>query len=821
MNGEPNLKSLAARAPLAGINVLDLTIAWAGPMATRILAALGAVVVKLENPAKLDSWRGYPGSPRERYPDLNPGDSWYNRNAWFNTQNHDKLSLCIDLKAPAAQAVKHQALAWADVVIANFSPGALDRLGLGFESAVAVNPRIIVAEMPAFGNDGPLSHHVGMGQTMEAASGMASLMGYDGDHPSLTGTAFLDPAGGFHGAAAVLTALYLRQLTGEPQYVEVPQVEAALHWIGPQILAHELGSAAPVRANQVTFAAPHGAYRCAGGDEWVAVDVRDQADWSALCDVIGRPDLAQSEAMSTVDDRLRSAGAIRDAVERWSGARSKESAASQLQYRGVRAAPVAHGIDMAHDPHLWSRGFFTALHHQDCGTHIYPGVAVRPGVTACPLGRAAPGLGQHNREVLELFGLPPAHIDQLEAAGVVSTKPRTQPAAAQPSGRAGDARPRPGRPAEVKPPSGDGPFAGLLVVEHSRHPAAAVAGRMLAAMGAQVISVDEADPAGPPSWAAEFDFPPAAVAQLTAGKQLLRRASPATAVGDAVRAVTAKRPDVVLCDTLAEAGAVASQEPGTVAAVVSDFGESGPRRNWRGSEIIHQALCGVMAQSGEADREPLYGISSRLYFGAGVVLFNSIVSRLFARERGRETAGSAVPEPPLEVTVAETAASMGQNEVTTYWYTGTWPRRGRYPGMVGKVRCKDGWVVVFGLGRWDSICHAFQCDELASDARFMLVPDRIANWQLALRLLGRAAESLTREEVVAEAQRRHATVERVNTIDDLLRSAHLAERGFWREPAGAETGPSRALGPMFRLRSRPGWVTAPAHLAPVRAGDLP
>jgi crotonobetainyl-CoA:carnitine CoA-transferase CaiB-like acyl-CoA transferase len=410
--------------PLAGVNVLDLTIAWAGPMATRILASLGATVVKLENPLKLDSWRGYDGSPRERFPDGEPGPAWFNRNAWFNTQNHDKLSLCINLKAPAAQPVKERALAWADVVIANFAPGALDRLGLGFDAAVAVNPDIVVVEMPAFGNDGPLSHHVGMGQTMEAASGMASLMGYDGDHPSLTGTAFLDPAGGLHGAAAVLTALYLREVTGEPQYVEVPQVEAALHWIGPQILAAELGAApAPPAGNAVESAAPHDAYRCAGEDEWVAIEVRTELDWSALCAVIGRPDLERDAALGGAAGRRQQAGAIREAVEAWSTQYTKEGAARQLQRGGVIAAPVSTGADIAHDPHLWARGFFTALDHPDCGRHFYPGVAVRAGVAPRPLGRAAPQLGADNAAALELFGLSPAEAADLERQGVTATRP--------------------------------------------------------------------------------------------------------------------------------------------------------------------------------------------------------------------------------------------------------------------------------------------------------------------------------------------------------------------------------------------------------------
>ena len=169
-----------------------------------------------------------------------------------------------------------------------------------------------------------------------------------------------------------------------------------------------------------------------------------------------------------------------------------------------------------------------------------------------------------------------------------------------------------------------------------------------------------------------------------------------------------------------------------------------------------------------------------------------------------------------EVTVNETAASMGQNEVATYWYSGTWPRRGRYPGLVGKVPCQDGWVVVFGLGRWDSICRAFRCPELASDERFALVPDRIAHWQTALQLLADAARALTRDEIVTAAQRERATVEHINTLADLRQSPHLAQRQFWRPAAQGEAGPAIALGPMFRVRSRPAWVTAPARRAGAR-----
>jgi crotonobetainyl-CoA:carnitine CoA-transferase CaiB-like acyl-CoA transferase len=358
--------------------------------------------------------------------------------------------------------------------------------------------------------------------------------------------------------------------------------------------------------------------------------------------------------------------------------------------------------------------------------------------------------------------------------------------------------------------AGAGPFCGLRVVEHTQHLAGAFAGRMFAAMGAEVISVrpevtGDVTAAGPGS--------PGAFWYLTAGKRLAD-ADESTPEGRAALAeLLGGSPDVWICDTLPEARMVAARPGATIAAAVSDFGESGPRRDWRGSEMIHQALSGVMGQTGEAGREPLYGVSSRSYSATGVALFGSVVARLFARERHR---GETVSEPPLEVTVNETAASMGQNEVATYWYSGTWPRRGRYPGLVGKVPCQDGWVVVFGLGRWDSICRAFRCPELASDERFALVPDRIAHWQTALQLLAEAARALTRDEIVTAAQRERATVEHINTLADLRQSPHLAQRQFWRPAAQGEAGPAIALGPMFRVRSRPAWVTAPARRAGAR-----
>ena len=145
-----------AGGPLRGVRVLDLTQAWAGPMAARSLAYLGAEVIKIESPRRIDSWRGaYRGGSPERFPDGEPGDKPYNRNALFNTQNHDKMSLSLDLKVDRAREVFFGLCRVSDVVVANFAPGVLDRLGIGYEVLRDVNAQIIVAEMPAFGVGAP------------------------------------------------------------------------------------------------------------------------------------------------------------------------------------------------------------------------------------------------------------------------------------------------------------------------------------------------------------------------------------------------------------------------------------------------------------------------------------------------------------------------------------------------------------------------------------------------------------------------------------------------------------------------------------------
>lgn len=416
----------AGHGPLRGVRVLDFTTAWAGPMATRSLAFLGAQVIKIEPPTKLDSWRGtYRGGVPERYPDRDPGEKPYNRNCLFNTQSHDKWSLSLDLKKPGTVDLVLELARHADLVMANYSAGVLDRLGVGYDRLVEVNPGIIVVEMPAFGVGGPMTRHVGMGKTMEAANGMASLMGYGDGRPVLTGPAYLDPIGGLNGVAAAVAALWQRARTGRGAHIEVAQTEAASHWIGEYILEQlDTGRSWHPRGNRVAGYAPHDAYRAGGHDQWVAIAVGSDEQWLALCRTVGRPDLAESERYATASTRWDHQDELRDEIEAWTRARTKHEAAALLQGAGVAAAPVNISPDIITDPVLRQEGFIVTLDHPEAGRHEYPSLAYRLDRTPGGMRQAAPVYGQHNRDVLGgLLGLGEEQIQELYEVGAVADDP--------------------------------------------------------------------------------------------------------------------------------------------------------------------------------------------------------------------------------------------------------------------------------------------------------------------------------------------------------------------------------------------------------------
>jgi crotonobetainyl-CoA:carnitine CoA-transferase CaiB-like acyl-CoA transferase len=412
--------------PLQGIRVLDLTSAWAGPMAMRILAALGADVIKIEGPGRIDDWRGSAvGGHPDRYPDGEPGERPYDRNFQYNTQNQDKRGIVLDLKDPRGRDILLEMAASADVVVANFSAGTLERLGVGWDELSRVNPELVLLEMPAYGSTGPIASYIAYGPSMELMSGIAGIIGYGDGRPTTTGPAYNDPIGGLHGAAASVTALVARLASGRGQHVEVAQRDAAMHWIGEQVIATIVTGREPSpRANQLPDVVPHGAYRTRGSDEWVALAARDDDEFRRLWGVLGLPDPAAS-GLATLGERLSQRERIDAAIREWASGRDKHEAAGILQAAGVPAAPVVNARDLANSDYLRDRGLLQIVDHREAGRHLYPTIPVHVDGRTHRVRRPAPCFGQDNASVLrELAGVDDETLAQLTRDGVIDDVPR-------------------------------------------------------------------------------------------------------------------------------------------------------------------------------------------------------------------------------------------------------------------------------------------------------------------------------------------------------------------------------------------------------------
>ncbi|CDZ47909.1 CaiB/BaiF CoA transferase family protein [Neorhizobium galegae] len=422
---ERNLTA-SGRPPLDGLRVIEITTAWAGPMAGRVLAYFGAESIHVESPNRVNSWRLNKERPNPiNFPSGEPGERPFDRSFLFNSQNVNKLSCILNLKTQEGRRTLEQLVARADVLICNFRPGTLAKLGLNYERLSAIKPDIIVAELPAFGRDGPMSGYAALGPTMEMATGMSAMMRYPDGQPENSGPSYLDPIGGFNAAAGILTALYWRERTGRGQYVEVPQVEAAMQFIGAELLlAAETGKDPVPNGNRLAGMVPHDAFPALGEDQWVVIAAQDEAQWQALCETIGMPQLASDRRFATLEARRRNEDALVEILSDWTRGRDKHDIARLLQGRGVAAAPVNDAGDLARSDYLAHRRFFTELEHPDTGLHSHPGLPIHLSRTPGGQRRPAPQFGGHNRFVLErILALPPEEVARIMASDAMTTVP--------------------------------------------------------------------------------------------------------------------------------------------------------------------------------------------------------------------------------------------------------------------------------------------------------------------------------------------------------------------------------------------------------------
>ena len=387
---------------------------WAGPLAARHLADMGADVIKVEGCVRFDWWRSWEAT--QEWIDANGAE----KNPAFNMVNRNKRGLTLDLSTPKGNALVRRLVALADVVVENYSAGVLPKLGLDYTALKEVNPALVMISMPAFGTDGPWRGYRAYGSTVEHASGLPHLSGAPEDPPTMAHIALGDPVGGLNGAAAVLTALRAKARTGRGQHVDLSQSQALFPLGIHGILTQSATGEAPRRlGNRSPRHAPHGVYPCAGDDEWITIAVQSQAQWRAFAQHAG------VTGFGDVADRLARVDALDRAVAEFTSGQVAEILAAELQALGVPAAHTASSLELASDPHLAARRFWKMMTRAVVGELPHPAAPYRVGEEPFDIDAPAPTLGQHNRDVLGgLLGLTGAEIAELERDGVIGTKPR-------------------------------------------------------------------------------------------------------------------------------------------------------------------------------------------------------------------------------------------------------------------------------------------------------------------------------------------------------------------------------------------------------------
>ena len=405
-----------ARGPLNGIRVLDLTHVWAGPLGTRVLADLGAEVVKIENPMGRGPRDYHGGLPIGGWlGGAMPKEPW-NLNAVFVKLQRNKQSVAIDLKTRDGRTAFLDLVREADVVIENFSARAMPELELGYEDLAAVNPKIIYVVMPGYGKSGPYRERVAFGPTVEPLSGLTNVMGYGPGEPRNTAMALMDPIAAVNATAAVLHALCRRERTDQGAFVEMSLHECGVSYSGPWLLEHQLGGRLAPIGNRHPRLAPHGVYPCEGDDEWIALACRDDADWQAMCRVVDALPLD-----ADVTTRFAIHDVIDETISRWTSGRSKHAAAEALQALGVPAGPVNVTPDMTADAQVQARGFFVPI---EPGPTPMPGNPIKMDGIGSDDWTPCPRLGADNAAVLKgWLGYADERIKALEDAGVIVDKP--------------------------------------------------------------------------------------------------------------------------------------------------------------------------------------------------------------------------------------------------------------------------------------------------------------------------------------------------------------------------------------------------------------
>jgi benzylsuccinate CoA-transferase BbsF subunit len=396
-----------------GLKVADFGWVAEGPMIAKYLSDYGAEVVRLEG-------RKRPEPMRARGPHKD-GVIGLDRSASSNQWNTSKLSLAINLSKPGGVEIAKKIVAWADIVIENFSGGAMAEMGLGYDELKKIKRDIIMLSTCMMGQTGPYASSPGTGSLLPALSGMVHIHGWPERMPIQPG-AYTDWVAIHYNVTALLAALDYRRRTGDGQYIDISQYEANVHFLAPLVLDYSVNKRIGGRiGNHCDYAAPHNAYRCLGEEKWCTIAVFNDEEWGNLCRVIGNPIWTKDNKFSSLLTRKENEDELDKLIEEWTIKHTAEEVMKLMQASGVTAGILESGEDlMEYDPQIKHRQFFYELNHPEIGKYR----ASRAGCfifskDSCEL-KSAPLLGEHNEHILkDILGLRDEEIAQFVIDGVI------------------------------------------------------------------------------------------------------------------------------------------------------------------------------------------------------------------------------------------------------------------------------------------------------------------------------------------------------------------------------------------------------------------
>ena len=386
------------RLPLEGLRILDFNWVWAGPYACTLLGLLGAEVIKIEGHKRSDLmrrsivWPIWEPAPRMLRPNEGMG---------YNSMNINKKSLTLDLSKPEGIEIAHKLAAVSDVVIDNMRPGAMVKLGLGYAALQKIKSDIITITLSSRGYNGPETDYLGFASIHQSVGGLSYITGHPDDHPTHGTAGDADLMNGISCAFLALAAVAYRNKTGKGQFIDYSQCEGVSALLGEYFLGYQMTGQVPERiGNAHPHDAPHSVYRAWGVDRWLAIEVHSDAEFDALCTVMGQPELSQDVKFATASARKGNEDALNRIIEEWTRQRDRDWMAQTLCNVGVAAAPSRNGDDLMADPHLKERNAFVRLDHPEIGERKaaippwkFTDLAMQP--------RYAPLLGEHNHYILE------------------------------------------------------------------------------------------------------------------------------------------------------------------------------------------------------------------------------------------------------------------------------------------------------------------------------------------------------------------------------------------------------------------------------------